>query len=315
MHKEIRRIDESGKYVCVTTCDARFYGRMAPGESGIEEFEWRPSVTYMCDYYPKGPQFMAWLKKNGEESDQIKRLAGDRGYKVHLAIGQLNAGFPVRGISCNDPKVECDKFLNPTNGREEELSSEEYDGVLSYVDWWETEGKKFFRIIAFEYNIWPDKAECAERTGYPERVFNYAGTVDIKVEQIVDRSVIVAAGYKNWTGEKGSFGIIDSKTSLDIWPTMEMQVSAYRVAENADWAAILRLNYTRNKTKFWKIDQIEDCFALFCSTQRIWERETSGQKPMQKDYPLQVQLSKQADPAVSDHEIIAEAKPKREKKS
>ena len=312
MHKEIRQIDETGRFVQVTTCDQRFYGRLAPGPSGIEEFQWRPSVTWQCDYYPKGPQFMAWLKKNGEESDQIKRLAGDRGYKVHLAIGQLNAGFPVRGISCGDR--ESDKFLNPTTGKEEELTLEEYQGVLSYVDWWEAEGKKFFKIIAFEYAIWPDPVECSERTGYPERVFNYAGTVDIKVEQLVMRSELVDAGYKTWTGEKGSIGVIDSKTSLDIWPTMEMQVSAYRVAEKADWSAILQLNYRRNKTKLWKFTEIPDRFALFCSTQRIWEHETSGEAPMQKDYPLQVQLSKQADPAVSDHEITVETKPKRKAK-
>lgn len=313
MHKEIRRIDEQGKFVQVTTCDSRFYGKLIPGESGIEEFIWRPSVTWICDYYFKGPQLIAFFKKNGEESDQIKRLAGDRGYKVHLAVGQLNAGFPVRGISCGEKK--CDLFLNPTNGREEELSLEEYTGVLSYVEWWETEGRKFFKVIGFEYTIWPDPVECSERTGYPERVFNYAGTVDIKVEQIVDRSVIVAAGYKNWTGDKGSTGIIDSKTSLDIWPTMEMQVSAYKVAEKADWAAILQLNYRRNKTKLWKLTQIEDRFALFCSTQRIWEHETAGEAPLQRDFPLEVRLSKQADPAVSDHEVAVEVKPKKRRES
>lgn len=292
MHKEIRTVDPARKIVQVTTADTRFYGRLSPGPSGIEEYQWRPSTTWICDYYFKGPQLIAWYKKNGEESDQIKRLAGDRGYKVHLAVAQLNAGYPVKGISCGD--IDCDKFLNPSTGKEEELTTEEYDGVLSYVDWWESEGHKFFRIIGFEYTIWPDMDELSELTGYPARVFNYAGTVDIKAEQIAERADIVAAGYKKWTGEKGSIGIIDSKTSLDIWPSMEMQVSAYKVAEKAQWAAILQLNYTRNKNKKWKFTEIPDRFPLFCSTQRIWEHETEGEEPKQRDYPLQVRLSKQA---------------------
>lgn len=292
MHKEIRRVDPDRGIIQVTTLDERFYGRMHPNAAGIDEFTWRPSVTWMCEYYPKGIGFQTWLKKNGDDSDLIARLAADRGYKVHDVVAKLNERIPeglgVQLIS--GPGAPAEKFPNPSTGQDEELSSEEVCGVLSYVDWWNKEGSKFFKIIACEFTTWPDEKECADRTNYPARVFRFAGTVDLKVEQIVEGEVIRKSGYKGWKGEIGTFGIIDLKTSLDIWPAHEMQVSAYRVAENADWAAILQLNYRRNKLKKFKFTEIPDKFALFCSTQRIWENETDGIEPLQRDYPLYVKL-------------------------
>lgn len=317
MVKTIRVVDEARRIVQVTTLGERWYSMPCTDpETGNDEIVFRPSVTFICDYYPKGPGFMKWAKQNGEASDEIARLAADRGYKVHLAVAVLNQGGTVKGIS-SGPKYVSDKFLNPTTGQEEELTPDEYDAVLSYIDWWEEEGKKFFKILGSEYVTWPDPEELSESTGYPEIAFVYAGTVDLKVEQLVMRSDLIAAGYKAWIGEKGSIGIIDMKTSKDVWPSHKMQGASYAVSEKADWAATLHLNYTKNKYKLFKMFPIDvkHWFRLFMSTKNIWSEENEYVSPKQRDYPFECGLSKQADPAVSDHEIIAEAKPKREKKS
>lgn len=266
MQKEIKRVDEKQGIVQLTTLDERFYGRMESDERGIEEFVWRPSVTWICDFYPKGTGFQTWLKKNGDDADLIARLAADRGYKVHGAIAKLNAGQTVK---------MNDRFHNPTLGHDEELTVDEYSAVMSYVEWWNTEASKRFHILAYEYTVWPDAKELAKRTGFPEWVFDYAGTVDLKLEEI----------------DTGLIWIVDMKTSLDVWPAHKLQVSAYAKADNADRAAILQLNYRRNKTKKWKFTPVADEFALFCSVQKIWKNETDGIEPLQRDFPLQVSLN------------------------
>ena len=93
MNKEIRRKDAERGIIQITTTDERWYAREEFNQAtGLPEIHFRPSVTWMADYYPKGIGFNMWLKKNGDESDQIARLAADRGYKVHRACALLNDG-------------------------------------------------------------------------------------------------------------------------------------------------------------------------------------------------------------------------------
>jgi hypothetical protein len=267
MTKEIRRVDaERGICQCTTT-DERWYTREEPdANTGLPSIVFRPSVTWICDLYPKGRGFENWLKRYGDEADQIARIAADRGYRVHRAIALLNEGETV-GI--NDP-------IEGQSGAREPLTSDEYAGLLSYVDWWETEGRHQYKILKWEYTIWPNMQACAEKYNLPAELFHFAGTVDIKALRIADNTT----------------GIIDCKTSLDIYPSHQMQVSAYRKAEGADWAALLQLNYRRNKTKKWKFTQVPDKFELFAATRKIWAEETAGVEPLQRDFPMSLTLSK-----------------------
>ncbi len=316
MHKEIRLVDEERGIVQTTLLDERWYSKVCEDpETGNREIVYRPSVTFICDFYPKGYGFMKWVKQNGEDSDQIARLAADRGYKVHLAIAVLNQGGVVKGISCGNHKA--DEFLNPTTGKQEELTCEEYAGVLSYVDWWFTEGERFFKILGSEFVTWPDSEELAESTGYPGLAFVFAGMIDLKVEQIATREEIISAGYKAWTHDKGSTGIIDMKTSKDIWPSHKMQGASYAMAEKADWAATLQLNYTKNKIKMWKFTPIEirHWFRLFMSTKNIWSQENESVEPKQREYPLEVSLKRKVGGPLTPEDLAAlEEKPKRQKK-
>ena len=110
----------------------------------------------------------------------------------------------------------------------------------------------------------------------------------------------------------GQVWIIDFKTSPNIWPSHEIQLSSYSHLDidlkitAEEWAnrkqAILQLGYNRNKIKKYKFTEIEDKFDLFLATQRIWANECSGIYPKQKDYPLSVQ-AKQLAPKVEEKEI------------
>lgn len=265
MKKEIRLVDPERQICQVTSSDERWYCRtvMNPRTGLPDQVVWRPSMTWICGHYPKGKGFEMWLKKYGEASDEIRDMAGERGYKVHRAIASLNEGNEV-GINDlfeNDEGVTCP------------LTSEEYAAVLSYWEWWETVHDKV-EILNYEYTLWPDAAACEQKYSIAAKYFDWAGTVDLKVLR----------------KEDGKVGIIDMKTSSDIWPAHEMQVCGYQHGDGAEWAAILQLNYKRNKKQKWKFTMIDDKFHLFVASYVIWENEAAGIEPLQRDFPLKLKL-------------------------
>lgn len=91
--------------------------------------------------------------------------------------------------------------------------------------------------------------------------------------------------------------IVDFKTSQDVWPEYELQVSAYKKPiESAEFnipgftdvadihLAVLQIGYRRNKAGY-KWNEIEDQFPLFLTARQIWAKECVGDKPKQRDYP------------------------------
>lgn len=216
--------------------------------------EYYPSCTWIVSYYPKGIAFQKWLASKGwDESQAIKAVAGDKGSKVHKAIETLLDGKEV--------PMEA-KYINPTTEKEEELTLEEYECLMSFVEWWR---------------------ECQPTTIAKELVitnkeYGYAGTVDYVCEIAGER----------W--------VIDFKTSQNIWPEHRLQVSAYAHAlkdahQQIDKLGILQLGYRLNKKKY-KFTEIEDCFGLFLATRQIWAEETKGQEPLKRNYPLSLKLQR-----------------------
>ena len=76
----------------ITFLDARFY---------MSEVGPLPSVTTVLDAYPKGPEYYAWLKKVGEDSDQVRDEAGSRGSRVHKLTEQYDAGEEIKLLDEN----------------------------------------------------------------------------------------------------------------------------------------------------------------------------------------------------------------------
>lgn len=283
MKKEIRLADEKQGIIQITTYDERWYAKKTDNKStGLPEYQFVPSVTWIAGHYPKGIGFYKWLADKGwDEAEAIKSAAGDKGSKVHFAIVDL--------IDGNEVKMDA-KYLNPSTGQPEELTLAEWECLVSFGQWYK-ENKP--EVIAREITIWSEQ-------------YGYAGTIDFLVKIGAD------------------FYVIDFKTSQNVWPEMEIQVSAYESAlhENSDimelltkagWKgelikrAILQIGYRRNKNA-WKFTEVEDKFALFLAARQIWQNEASGEKPLQKDYPLILTL---AEPKAEPQEAVAEAKPKK----
>ena len=241
--------------VQITTEDERWYA--IPGnddETGLPTYRYIPSVTWICGHYPKGIAFYKWLASKGwDESQAQKNAAGDKGSKIHLAIDDLIQGETV--------KMDA-KYPNKSTGRDEELTTEEYEAILSFAAWAEKTKPTFLHN---EITVISEK-------------YGFAGTVDC-IAKIGDETFI-----------------IDWKSSQYVWPEMEIQVSAYKEAliergmvDEQAKLAILQVGYKKNRAGF-KWNDIEPKFPLFLAAKTIWANETNGQHPSQKDYPTSIKL-------------------------
>ena len=237
----------------VTTVDERWYIKDSTNKgTGLPEYLFVPSTTWIAGCYPKGVQFYKWLANKGwDESQALKEAAGDKGSKVHEAIEDIIRGKVV--------KMD-DKYLNRTTEQMEELSLDEYNCLMGFTDWVNTQKPKFLQS---EFVIFDD-------------VIGYAGTVDCICE---------IGGQKF---------LVDFKSGQYIWPEYELQVSAYKHALNMPELEmmILQVGYKRNKHGY-KETMIEDKFDLFLSAKKIWANEHGAEKPSQKDYPLELSIPKE----------------------
>jgi len=153
--------------------------------------------------------------------------------------------------------ILMDEILTDSDGEESPLTVEEYDCIISFSAWWKENNPT---LIANEQVVFNDEYE-------------YAGTLDA----IVD---IAGVTY-----------VVDFKTSPNLWPSHELQVSAYNHAlpKPAMKLAILQVGYGRNK-KGYKFTEVEDKFDLFLACKKMWHNENDGVFPKQKDYPEKVSL-------------------------
>lgn len=221
------------------------------------EDDFKPSSTWVASFYPKGIEYMKWLASKGwDEAEEIKTSAGSRGSKVHHAIE-----YVIKGN-----ELTIDQLVPNNAGLDEELTPEEYYAVMTFVEWYRD--TKIEKIIAIEVSGVNDM---------------FGGTIDL----------ICVIGGEIW--------IIDFKTSASIWPSHRLQVSSYRhllphIPETKDIditkvkLGVLQVGYMRNKTKHYKLTEIEDQYDLFKHAYAIWENEVSMKQPPQRTYPLSIKL-------------------------
>ncbi len=236
---------KDGKEVAqITTMDERWYL-----ESVKDKEVYYPSSSWISSYYPKGIAYYKWLANKGwDEAEELKSLAGERGSKIHQAIDLLIKGQEL--------KID-DKFENYDKGTQEELTPDEWEAVMSFVEWNKVAKPEY---LANEYTV-------------INRKDNYAGTVDIKAK-IRDKLYI-----------------IDIKTSQYIWPSHKIQTSSYKHADGDKDInlAILQVGYRLNKNKY-KFTDIEDKYDLFLSARKIWEEENKDVAPKQREFPTTLKL-------------------------
>jgi len=272
MEKIIRTVDHKTHRVQITTADERWYLQPTTDPTtGLPTYTAVPSVTWIGDFYPKGVGFYKWLANTGwDESHALKEAAGDKGSKVHTAVSALLLGETIAMDAA---------ILNPSTESPDPLTVEEYECLMSFVAWHQT-----YRpgLIAQNVVVW-------------NQTHGYAGTLDALFR--------ILPAFADKTVPAGLV-LVDFKTSKSVWMPHRLQVSAYKHTPEVDALAqgepvalgILQLGYRLTKTQY-KFTPVEDEFALFLSTKQIWAKETAGDHPKQRDYPLTLTLTHPAPPA------------------
>lgn len=283
MKKEIVRI-ANGIYR-ITTLGERWYARevLSPG-TGLPEFQFFPSTTWIAGCYPKGIGYFKWLAEHGwDEAEALKNAAGEKGSKVHYACTDVDLGRPIN--------IQETKYENPSTKQMETLGPEEIECVSSYIDFVDEYQPV---MLANEITGFSDISG-----GTVDKIFAVANKLAPQVRQI-------------W--------ILDIKTSKYIWESHKLQISDYShmnidykklgITEE-EWAGrklfILQVGYKLNKAGY-KLTEIEDCYDDFRNVAyRIWQKENPNARPKEAEYPLILQSNiRVAQVKKEDEEVVEE---------
>lgn len=263
MQKQIRNVDKEKGIMQVTTVDERWYFRpKANATTGLPEFEYFPSSTWISSMYPKSKGFWMWLAEHGwDESEAIKNAAGDRGSKVHAATETLE----------KQGELSIDTvFKNNRTEMVETLTTEELDCIMSFAKWHEDMNPQ---VLATEMTVFGDF---------------YAGTLD-NIYRINGQIYIVDKKTSKQIWE-------EMKLQVSSYSHAHIDYVALGITKE-EWEsrklAILQLGYPLNKNKY-KFTEIEDKYDLFKIAYQIWLNENPNSKPKQKDYPLIIKIKKEA---------------------
>ena len=252
MQKEIRVVDHAKGIVRVTTTDERWYARPSTDPTtGLPVYDYVPSVTWICEHYPKGIGFYKWLASTGwDESQALKEAAGDKGSRVHQAISAL--------LDTRSARLD-DLVMNPSTAQTEPFRLEEYGALMSFVAW---HNAALPVVLAKDLVVWND-------------TYRYAGTIDLLCQIGAERWLIdFKTSQGVWMSHK--LQVSAYKHATPAWADVKL--------------GILQIGYKRNKDGF-KFTPVDELFPLFLSTREIWAAETARQSPQQKDYPLVLSLA------------------------
>lgn len=142
------------------------------------------------------------------------------------------------------------------------LTLEEIHCVRTFKDWWGT--LKAPRLIAKDRVIWGP---------------GVAGTADLIYQEELD----------DW--------LVDVKTAKSVYPEHEIQLTIYKMGllleDPARWEklrlGIIQVGFPKNK-RGWFFTEVEYQPELYQAARTIWAKETAGQVPHQRDYPLRIKL-------------------------
>lgn len=239
----------------ISFLDSRFY-RCADGS-------FVPSVTTILEAYPKGAAFYEWLKKHGQDSDEIRDEAGRRGSVVHEATERLDLG--------------------------ETLDLMDADGAPRYKlrEW-----SMISKYVEFRQRF-PAEVHAVE-TKLADAGLGYAGTLDrvMTIEgttYLVDIKTSGSVWPSYWLQQAAYHRLLHATGRLgDLFPNGVPEIKL----------AILWLNSAhRSNGKAgdiqgtgWKLipqpDSTERYLDLFEKTRGLWMAENGDAQPRQTSYNL-----------------------------
>lgn len=258
MKKEIVQIDKEKSIYRVTTLNERWYAKEGKNkETGLPDFTYFPSSTWIGGYYPKGIQFYKWLAEKGwDEAEALKIAAGDKGSKIHYACGDIDEGKDIDIVTAT--------YMNNTSGTPEPLTVEEVDAINSYTKFIE-DHKPI--ILGNEITAFGDF---------------YAGTLD-KIFRVGDEIWIVDLKSSQYIWE-------EYKLQISSYSHMNIDYLKLGITEE-EWKNrklfILSVGYKKNKAGY-KLTEIEDKYSMFLVAYKLWQNENPDAQPKEAEYPLKL---------------------------
>jgi hypothetical protein len=230
----------------ITLLDARFYR----DENGV----FVPSVTTILEAYPKDAAFYQWLKNNGQDSDELRDKAAERGTAVHSLTEAYDNGSEV-------------SLLND-DGR---------------PGWKLGEWAMFERYVEFSQRFSP--VIKMNEQNYVSAELGYAGTID-RVMQVDGRLLLVdiktsgsvwpaywlqLAAYRRLLSEVGGVEV-DGVAILHLNAKTRTEGKKGQI-QGPGWQMIVK-------------DETHDDMILFNITKTLWLAQHAGELPRQTSYKL-----------------------------
>lgn len=232
----------------------------------VGENEYVPSVTTITnEAYPKGAGFFEWLKKNGQDSDEIRDEAGRRGSVVHNATETLDKGGELA-------------LMTPEGEPQYKLS--EWDMIGKYCDF----RRRFpAQVFANEMQLASKKLGFGGTLDRVMRIDGKTYLIDIKTsKEVWSHYWAQVAAYERL--------LIDTGAIAELIPEEFMHEPIH--------LAILHLN-SKHRTngkegtmqgEGWQFVKApksnEHYFKLFQHAQGLWMEEHAGETPRATSYSL-----------------------------
>lgn len=232
--------------------DSRFY-RHANGN-------FYPSVTTILDCYPKSAAFFEWLKKNGEDSDEIRDEAGRKGSVVHQVCEDYDNG------------IECT------------LLNEYFKPQYKQIEWAMFERYVEFRE-KFKYEL------VANELHYISPSFGFAGTLD-RVFRVDGKLILVDIKTSNalhnhyWLQQAAYKALWDEVNTEKIDQIKVLWLGAKTRTEGTA-KAIQGVGWQLKEPEYGT----EHYWTVFQSVFKLWQEENRTTKPRNTAYNLSHKLN------------------------
>lgn len=229
-----------------------------------------PSSTTLLEAYPKGAAYYEWLKRVGQDADELRDDAGRRGSVVHNLTEQLDRGQEVIGAVVGEGPL---------------YRMSEWAMLERYVEF-----RKRFSPVIEEIEL----RLVSESLGYAgtlDRIMVIDGRryiVDIKTSNaLYDHYWLQIASYWNlWQSIK--------KVDADIAATTKLAVLWLNAKTRGDGRG------DAIQGAGWQLveapDDHETLLDLFEGTAALWHRVNKNWKPRNLSYSLKHQLKPQTNP-------------------
>ena len=230
----------------ITMLDARFYR--------TEEGDFVPSVTTILEAYPKDAAFYQWLKNNGQDSDELRDKAAERGSNVHAMTEAYDNGAEVSLLS-DDGRVQwkigewamferyvefSDRFRPTIHMTEQNYVSADlgFAGTIDRV--MTVEGRKLLVDIKTSSSIWP--AYWLQLAAYRRLLSEVAGV------EVAGVGILHLNAKTRTEGKKGQI-------------------------QGPGWQLVVK-------------EDTKDDLNLFGITRTLWMAQHAGELPRQPSYKL-----------------------------